>query len=241
MPGGGAAMKQLSPQDRPREKLERTGPGALGDNELLALVLGHGTRARNALELANELLAEVGGLHGLARASRGQLCRRKGVGHTRAGRIIAAVELGRRTLLGLARDERPQIMSPLDAAVLLAPQFGARDIEQFGVMLLDTKHRVVRTLVLSTGSPDGTCVHPREVFREAVLTGAAAVVLFHNHPSGDPTPSRADVALTQRLRAAGELMGVEVLDHVIVANDSYYSFREVVQAAPPARKRKRRM
>ncbi len=235
-------MNQLAPQDRPREKLERAGARALGDNELLALVLGHGTRACNALMLANALLADVGGLQGLARASRGQLCRRKGVGATQTGRIIAAVELGRRTLLDLPPDERPRILASRDSANLLVPRFGACEFEQFGVLLLDTKHRVTQTLVLSTGSIDGTLVHPPEVFREAMMTRAAAVMLFHNHPSGDPTPSREDRELTQRLRAAGELLGIEVLDHLILANNAYYSFRDAMlpPPAPPRRKRKRR-
>jgi DNA repair protein RadC len=235
-------MNQLAPQDRPREKLERAGPRALGDNELLALVLGHGTRACNALMLANALLDDVGGLQGLARASRGQLRRRKGVGAAQTGRIIAAVELGRRTMLALAPEERPQILTARDAANLLVPRFGSGEFEEFGVMLLDTRHRVTHTLILSTGSIDGTLVHPPEVFREALITRAAAVIVFHNHPSGDPTPSLADRELTQRLRAVGEFLGIEVLDHLILTNNKYYSFREAMPPppVPPRRKRKRR-
>jgi DNA repair protein RadC len=232
-------MNDLAPQDRPREKQERAGTHALGDNELLALVLGHGTRACNALMLANALLADVGGLYGLAQASSsGRLRRTKGVGKTRAGRIMAAIELGRRTLL--PPDERPQIVSPADVVALLTPQFGAGKVERFGVVLLDTKHRATRTFVVSTGSLDGTYVHPREVFREAVLECASAVVLFHNHPSGDPTPSGEDVALTQRLQAAGELMGIDVLDHVILGNNRYYSFRDAMAPAPPPRRKRKR-
>jgi DNA repair protein RadC len=234
------AMKQISPRDRPREKLVQSGASALGDNELLALVLGQGLRRCNALDLATELLADHGGLSGLVRASHARLCERKGIGGTRAGRILAALELGRRTLL--PRDERLQILAARDVATLLTPEFGARTEEHFGVLLLDTRHRVRRTRVLSSGTMDGTYVHPREVFREAVTAGAKAIVLFHNHPSGDPFPSRDDVALTQRLQAAGELMGIEVLDHVILANEKYYSFRESAWLPPAAApKRKRRM
>jgi len=219
-------IAELSPHDRLREKLRQSGSSALGDNELLALVLSQGIAKRGALQLASEMLADLGGLSGLVRASHDQLCRYKGIGETRAGRIIAALELGRRTLLPHA--ERVLISEPRDVALLLTPEFGARTQEHFGIVLLDARHRVRRTRVLSIGSIDGTYVHPREVFAEAVTSGAKAIVLFHNHPSGDPTPSGDDLALTRRLEAAGELVGIEVLDHVIVANNSYYSFKESI-------------
>jgi DNA repair protein RadC len=234
------AMKQIAPHDRPREKMRQSGASALGDNELLALVLGEGVRQCNALDLATELLADHGGLPGLMRASHDRLCERKGVGAARAGRVIAALELGRRTMY--PREERLQVTAPKDVAVALMPEFGARIEEHFGVLLLDTRYRVQRTRVLTVGTLDGTCVHPRDVFREAVTANAKAIVLFHNHPSGDPTPSSEDVALTQRLQAVGELMGIEVLDHVIVANERYYSFRESTRPpADPVAPRKRRM
>jgi DNA repair protein RadC len=218
-------MKAIAKHDRPREKLERVGPGGLGDNELLAIVLGHGAARADALELANALLAAAGGLHGLARATVDELCRVPGIGAARASQILAAIEAGRRTLLRGRRD-RPQIAVPRDAAELLIPQFGAQRVEQFGVLLLDTKHRVLRTRVLSVGTLDASIVHPREVFREAIGSGAAAVVLFHNHPSGDPTPSQDDVLLTRRLVATGELVGIGVLDHVIVSEARFCSLRE---------------
>jgi DNA repair protein RadC len=218
-------MKSIEPHDRPREKLERVGAASLGDNELLALVLGHGAAKSGALELANAVLAAVGGLHGLARASADELRRVPGIGDVRAAQLLAAVEAGRRTLVR-SRRERPQIMEPRNAAELLIPQFGSKRVEHFGVLLLDTKHRVMRTSVVSVGSLDASVVHPREVFREAATVGAAAIVLFHNHPSGDPTPSRDDVALTERLVRAGELMGIHVLDHVVVAEARYHSMRE---------------
>jgi DNA repair protein RadC len=218
-------MKEIEPHDRPREKLERAGAGSLGDNELLALVLGHGAAKSGALELANDVLAAVGGLHGLARASADELRRIPGIGAARASQLLAAVEAGRRTLVR-SRRERPQIMEPRSAAEILIPQFGSKRVEHFGVMLLDTKHRVMRTSVVSIGSLDTSVVHPREVFREAATVGAAAIVLFHNHPSGDPAPSTDDVVLTERLVKAGELMGIAVLDHVIVAEGRYHSMRE---------------
>ena len=130
-----------------------------------------------------------------------------GIGGARASQLIAAVEAGRRTLLRVRRD-RQQFMSAHEIAEFLVPQFGARPVEQFGVVLLDTKHRFLRTTLLSVGTLDASIVHPREVFRAAATAGAAALVLFHNHPSGDPTPSDDDIALTKRMVRAGELMGI---------------------------------
>jgi DNA repair protein RadC len=218
-------MKTVAPHDRPREKLERVGVSGLGDNELLAIVLGHGVARAGALELANRVLESVGGLHGLALATSDDLRRLPGIGGARAAQLIAAVEAGRRTLVRSGRD-RLQIITPRDAAELLIPQYGTRTVEQFGVILLDTKHRVLRTTVISVGTLDASIVHPREVFREAARGGAAAIVLFHNHPSGDPTPSRDDVDLTRRLVRAGELMGIEVVDHVVLAETRFCSLRE---------------
>ena len=217
-------MKVVAIQDRPREKLERLGAAALGDNELLAIVLGHGRARLSALDLANAVLSG-GGLAGLVRARHDELRRLPGIGAARAAQVLAAIELGRRTLSRTA-DTRPQLVSPRAAAEFLLPQFGNRPVEQFGVLLLDTKHRVVRASVLSVGTLDASIVHPREVFREAIAAGAAAIVLFHNHPSGDPDPSEDDVRLTERLLAAGVLMGIDVIDHVILADVRYYSFRE---------------
>jgi len=219
-------VKDLSPEDRPREKLAERGAAALGDNELLALLIGHGTGQSSALDVANALLVDAGGLRGLARASRGDLARRRGVGPVTAGRIVAAVELGRRTL-SRAMPPRTQVSSARDAARYLLPRFGAADVEQAGVLLMDTRHRVMQAKVLTRGTLDASPVHPREVFREAALAGAAALVLFHNHPSGDPSPSPEDVALTWRMVAAGELMGIEVVDHLILSDTSYCSLREL--------------
>lgn len=221
---GGYRMKSVAPHDRPREKLERLGAAALGDNELLAIVLGHGREHTSALDLANAMLAD-GGLRGLLRSRHGELRRVPGIGAARAAQVLAAIELGRRTLTRID-EERPRLSTPRAVAEYLLPQFGNRPVEQFGVLLLDTKHRVVRTSVLSVGTVDASIVHPREVFREATAAGAAALVLFHNHPSGDPEPSEDDCRLTERLVAAGILMGIHVLDHVILADVKYFSFRE---------------
>ena len=218
-------MRDLSPDDRPREKLERHGVSALGDNELVAVVLGAGCGTSDALTIANELLAAHGGLHGLVRSTGDELARVPGVGRAKAARVLAALELGRRTLTH-APSARIQLRSPREAAAYLLPSFGSRPVEQFGLVLLDTKHRVLRTAVLAVGSLNTTIVQPREVFREATLGGAAAVVVFHNHPSGDPSPSPDDVELTRRLSAAGVVMGIDVVDHIILADVRYWSFKE---------------
>jgi DNA repair protein RadC len=218
-------MKGVAPHDRPREKLERLGPAGLGDNELMALVLGGGVRGRSALDLANRLIEYAGGLHGFTRISATALRRVDGVGRARAAQVMAAIELGRRTLV---RDmvERPRLTTPRQVAAYLLPEHGSSAVEQFGIVMLDSKNRVIRIKLLSIGSLDSTVVHPREVFREAAAAAASAIVLFHNHPSGDPSPSPDDVVLTARMVSAGDIMGIDVIDHLILADQTYYSMME---------------
>jgi DNA repair protein RadC len=218
-------MIDLLLDDRPREKLRHLGPAALGDNELLAVVIGNGTRRGNALTVANALLAAHGGLHGLTRATADDLVRIAGIGRVRAAQLIAALELGRRTL-GHAPSARLLIRGPEDAAGYLMPRFGSRGVEQFGIMLLDAKHRVMKTSVLAVGTLNSSIVEPRDVFREAAIGGATSIVVFHNHPSGDPTPSPDDVALTRRLVGAGSLLGIDVVDHLILGDARYWSILE---------------
>jgi DNA repair protein RadC len=218
-------MKAVALHDRPREKLARLGAAALGDNELVAIVLGQGQRRASVLDLANALLAALGGIEGLARARHDDLVVVGGIGSARAAQVLAAVELGRRVVSRGGR-EKVQVTSPRAVAEFLMPQYGNRPVEQFGIVLLDTKHKVLRTTVLSVGTLDASIVHPREIFREATAGGAAAIVLFHNHPSGDPEPSPEDKRLTERMIAAGLVMGIDVLDHVILGDTRYFSFRE---------------
>jgi DNA repair protein RadC len=222
-------MKDLLPDDRPREKLRHHGAAALGDNELIALVLGNGSRRGNALSVANALLGALGGLHGLARSTLDDFVRIPGIGRARASQLVAALELGRRSL-AQSPSERLRIRGSEDAAAYLMPRFGSRGIEQFGILLLDAKHRAMRTAVLAVGTLNSAGVEPREVFREAAIGGATAIVLFHNHPSGDPTPSPDDMALTQRMVAAGSLIGIDVVDHVILGDARYCSIKQ-----PPER------
>jgi DNA repair protein RadC len=224
-------MKDVAPHDRPREKMARLGASGLGDNELLAIVLGSGSRELDALHLANRLLQQCGGLHGLTRCVAGDLRHVPGVGAVRAAQILAAVELGRRTLVR-GNPERPRLTTPRQLASYLLPQYGAGSVEQFGIVMLDTKHRVIRIKIVSSGSLDATIVHPREVFREATSAAAAAIVLFHNHPSGDPTPSTEDLVLTTRMVNAGDIMGIDVLDHLVLADQKYFSLVESGRMSP---------
>jgi DNA repair protein RadC len=218
-------MKNLSPDDRPREKLRQHGAASLGDNELIALIIGSGSRRGNALSVANALLAVHGGLHELMRCTLDDFSRITGIGGARASQLMAALELGRRTQAH-APSARLRIRGPEEAAAYLMPRFGSRGVEQFGILMLDARHRVIRTAVVAVGTLNSSIVEPRDVFREAATGGATAIVLFHNHPSGDPTPSPDDVALTQRLVAAGVLIGIDVVDHVILGDGRYCSIKE---------------
>ena len=204
-----------------RERLELHGAGTLADEELVAILVG-----TNGIEAADALLEACGNVQQLAHETAGDLTRIKGMTPTRAAMIVAGVELGRRTLTR-PRPDRECLSAPRDVAAFLLPSYGASPVERFGIVSLSTKHRVLRTEIVSTGTLDASLVHPREVFRMAAMHRAAAIVLFHNHPSGDPTPSVDDVALTERLQQAGSLMGIEVLDHLILADTRYCSFKEM--------------
>jgi DNA repair protein RadC len=217
-------MANVPMVDRPREKLARVGAEALGDNELVALVLGSGTRSRGALLVAHDVIEAADGVQGLVRIGLDELCRIRGVGPSRAARLLAAFELGRRALFG-DRDERPQMLSTNDVVNYLAPRYSGFGVERFGVMLLDRKQRVIRSVILSTGTIEGSISHPRDVFRTAMLAQASSVVAFHNHPSGDPSPSAADRLVTRRLKDAGELVGIGLIDHIILGEKAYFSFR----------------
>ena len=219
--------------DGPRERLTRDGPGVLSDAELVALVLRTGGRDVDALELAARLIARRGGLHGVARAAAAELRAEPGVGPAKSASLLAALEIGRR----LASRRLPQgaiVRSPADVHRHFHPVL--RDIphERFLVVLLDGRHRVMREVVVSQGTLTASLVHPREVFRPALREAAAAVILVHNHPSGDPAPSREDREITQRLARAGEILGVRVLDHVIVAEQGFCSLREAGDLEAPS-------
>jgi DNA repair protein RadC len=211
--------------DRPRERLERLGAEALSDTELVALLLRTGSRGAGALALAAELLVRHGGLPGLARAAERDLRGATGVGPAKSAALAAAVEVGRRLAARRLRAGLA-IRGPADVYRHFHPTLRFASHERFLVVLLDGRHRVLRQELVSQGTLTASLVHPREVFRPALREAAAALILVHNHPSGDPTPSREDREVTERLRKAGEILGVPVLDHVVVAERGYHSLRE---------------
>ncbi|MGQ0735682.1 MAG: RadC family protein [Acidobacteriota bacterium] len=215
----------MASADRPRERLARAGTSSLGDSELVALLLGSGVRAHSALGIAEDVLELAGGVRGLPRLGLDDLRSICGIGAPQASRLLAAVELGRRALSS-GGERRPRLLSGASCGAYLLPRFGAQREERFGVLLLDTRLRVIRAEILSVGTVDSSLAHPREVFRRAALASAARVVLFHNHPSGDPTPSPEDLLLTSRLKAAGHVMDIPVVDHVILGDGCWLSLRD---------------
>jgi len=216
----------LSPIDRPRERLRALGARALSAPELIALVIGPGTRGRSALALAHDVLTRVdGSLHRLADRPLATLASVPGLGATRAGAIHAALELGRR-LGGEEHEEALPLRAPRDVWRVFAPRLEDLPVEEFHVAILDAQHRLARDVCVTRGILNSSLVHPREVFREAIAERAAAIILVHNHPSGDPTPSPDDRAVTDQLVAAGRLLDIPVHDHVIVGRGRYLSFAE---------------
>ena len=212
----------LPAEDRPRERLVRHGASALSNRELLALLVGSGSRSASVLDVAEKLLGS--GLRGLAGRSLAEVEREHGLGRAKATRILAALELGAR-LASEGRMASPTFRTPDESARYLLPRYGARPVETFGLLALDVRHRLKREAVVSVGCLTSSLVHPREVFQEAVVCRAAALVLFHNHPSGDPEPSEEDLSITKRLVQVGELIGIAVLDHVIIASRGIVSLR----------------
>lgn len=226
--GPALTVRELDPRDRPREKLVRAGATGLGDNEIIAVLLGSGVPSHCALALSRDVLRLAGGLAGLSSLGFDQLRQITGIGMSRAARLLAALELGRRALT-MGRGERRRFATPTELAEYLLPLYGGHHVERFGVVLFDGKGRLIRATILSIGSADAALVHPREVFREAMVASAAAMVVFHNHPSGDPFPSPEDRVLTQRLMLAGEVVGIRMIDHIILGEGRWYSFRDVTR------------
>ena len=227
-------IRELSPNDRPRERLRRCGPRALSSVELLALVLGSGSR-RSALTLAHDVLAMCGGsLRRLATAPPAALTAISGFGTARAAIVTAALELGRR-LSEETKAEGALIRVPRDIYLAYAPRLEDLPVEEFHVAVLDAQQRFERDITVTRGILNGSLVHPREVFREAIAERAASVILVHNHPSGDPTPSLDDRMVTNQLVLAGRVLDIPVQDHVVIGRGRYVSFVEAgLMPAPGA-------
>ncbi len=221
----GRAIRELPPTERPRERLAARGPGGLTTAELIALLWGSGTRGRSAVELATDALTTHEGLTGLARASELELAAQPGIGPVRAAQLVAAFELGRR-LLADWPSGRWSIRGPGDVADRLVLQMGRLEREELRVVLLDTKNHVLRVATVYQGNVSSSLVRVGELFRDAVRLNAAGVILVHNHPSGDPTPSPDDLHLTAEALAAGRLLDIALLDHLVIGHDAYVSLRD---------------
>jgi DNA repair protein RadC len=218
-------IRDLPAEERPRERLAKYGPEALATAELLAILLRTGTPKQSALGLANRLLSNFGSLRGIATAAIEQLATIPGLGLAKAAQLKAAFELGKRLAVS-TEDARPVIKSPEDAANLVMEDLRYRDKEHFKAILLDTRNRVLALPTISVGSLQQNIVHPREVFKEAIARSAAAIIVLHNHPSGDPSPSPEDGALTRRLADAGDLLGIPLLDHLIIGAGTFISLKQ---------------
>ena len=218
-------IHDLPAGDRPRERLQYSGAGALSNAELLAILLRTGRKGENALHMAQRLLATYRGLSGLAQASFGDLARQPGVGAAKTAQVQAALEIGRRLLIA-SPDERPLVASPADAANLLLPEMGLLEQEHLRTLLLDSKHRVLASPTIYVGNVNTSVIRVSELFREAVRQNCPAIIVAHNHPSGDPTPSPDDVRVTEQIVQAGKLLDIEVLDHLIIGRQRFVSLKE---------------
>lgn len=220
-------VRDLPKEVRPREKLLQYGASALSDIELLAILLRTGTTSRSVLHLAEDVLAQYKdkGLAAIMHMSPQEIASIHGIGLAKAATVVAAVELGRRLSERAARTLE-KVEGPEDVARYVIPSLRFEQKEHFLAMFLDIRNRILALATISVGSLTSSIAHPREVFREAIRYSAAGVILVHNHPSGDPTPSREDIQLTKQMMKAGEIMGIPVLDHVVVAGDNFLSLKE---------------
>ncbi|AQS59963.1 RadC family protein [Desulforamulus ferrireducens] len=217
-------IRELPPEQRPRERMLKEGAASLSDIDLLAIMLRTGTAKASAMELAAAVLSRFQDLRRLSQATIEELSEIKGIGPVKAVQIKAALELGRR-LASLPAEERPVIRCPEDVCSLLMEDLRNLDREYFLALLLNTKNQVLARETISIGTLNASMVHPRELFKVAIRRSAAAVILVHNHPSGDPTPSREDITLTKRLIEAGEIIGIDVLDHIVIGDNRFTSLK----------------
>ena len=225
-------LADISESERPQERLEAKGPQSLSDTELLAMILRSGSKGRNVLSVASEILQSAGSLNGLLNWSDTEFRDIKGVGKVKALQLITIIEISRRI-----RDRSPAAEPILDSPDLvfdyMRQQVSGLEIEKFWTLSLNRKNRLLKRTEVTSGTASNSLVHPREVFREAIRQGASAVICVHNHPSGDPSPSSADIKVTRQLRESAKVIGIDLLDHVICGNKShdpnsrgYYSFQE---------------
>jgi len=218
-------ITDLATEERPRERLVHLGPQALAASELLAILLRVGVSGENAVQVGQRLLKDFGGISGLQRAPLQELCNQRGIGEAKAAQIKAAIELGRRFALE-SPEERPAVNSPADAAALVAYEMSALEQEHLRVILLDTRNRVLEIVEVYVGSVNSSQIHVVEIFKAAIRRNAPALIVVHNHPSGDPTPSPDDAAVTRAIVQAGKLLDVDVLDHMVIGQGRWVSLKE---------------
>ncbi|MDD3806680.1 MAG: DNA repair protein RadC [Candidatus Marinimicrobia bacterium] len=213
-------------EDRPREKLEKYGADSLSDAELLAILLRSGTPSMNVVDLARKLLQENGGIAGLGRMSPRALQNVKGMGPAKVMTLIAAFQLGARFAATESINDCPQLTNPRNVAMRFGPALRLLNYEVFKVILLNSHNRIIRDIVISRGNLNASVVHPREIFKAAIDYLAAAIILIHNHPSGNPEPSREDIEITKKIVESGKIIGIPVLDHIIIADRDFTSFAD---------------
>jgi len=218
-------VHDLPLSERPRERLLKLGSEALSAQEILALLLGRGVRGESVMVTAQRLLSRFGNLNRIANASVEELTEINGIGPAKAAQIKAAVELSKRLESPVQEGEKPVLKSPVDVVKLIKMKLKGKKKEHFLVLCLDNRNHLINCKSVSVGSLDTSVVHPREVFKEAITASAASVIFAHNHPSGDPEPSEEDIELTKRLVKAGEIIGIDVLDHIIVCDKGYLSLK----------------
>jgi DNA repair protein RadC len=223
-----ATVRELPSGERPRERLQHFGPQALSTAELLAIVLRTGTRGDNALDLANKLLMKYGGLPGLVRADFRELCAEHGMGEAKSAQVKAALEIGRRLAL-VQTDAKYKISTPADAANLVMLDLAYLDTEQTRILLLDARGQVVEKASLYQGTAISSVLRAAEIFRPAIIRNCPGLILCHNHPSGDPTPSPDDLETTRRLVEAGRILDIELVDHIIIGHQRFVSLRGLLK------------
>ncbi len=221
----GNLIKDIIKEERPRETLLLKGEAYLSDSELLAILLNNGTKDKSAITLAREIIEENDGIRNLSNITVEELSKIKGIGLAKACRIISALELGRRVSVASGL-QKFKVSSPQDIGNVYMEELRYKKKEIFRVVLLNTKNVIIGAKDISEGSLNSSIVHPREVFLEAIKKSANKIILLHNHPSGDPGPSSEDISITRRLINAGQIIGIEVLDHVIIGDGNIYSFKE---------------
>ena len=218
-------IHDLPASERPRERLQKFGVEALSAQEILALILGRGIAGESVMMTAQRLLSQFGNLKGIAGASVEELSQVKGIGIAKASQLKAAFELTNRLEDYSESGNKPLVKTPDDVAGVVRSRLRGKKKEHFLALLLDTRSQLIRVSEISTGSLDTSIVHPREVFKEAISASAASVIFAHNHPSGEPEASEDDIELTKRLAKAGEIVGIDVLDHIIIGDKKYLSLK----------------